>query len=330
MTRLAACGLGLALLAAGAAGAAGVGVAPFETVAAAGQVAPDVAAHVAQRLATRGVGAVVGPQELGAPATFEPRPAEARSWAQRAAVDAIVVGRTTKLGSRLSLHARLLDGSSGQPVGAPVVEEVARPEELGRSIDRLTGALLDRLGERPGAVSARPGAVGPSAGAVSAPGPEKQAEKPRDGLRFDRSQPLSIHSDQLEAAPDPSGQRRLVFAGHVRAEQGDFSLAADRLEALYLAGASEPHRLQAKGHVTLKQGARLARCAEATFFRAEERVVCTGQLAELEQACDRVRGSRIVFHLGSERLEVEGGADVSLRPEGPGCGQSALGGGPSP
>jgi lipopolysaccharide export system protein LptA len=81
--------------------------------------------------------------------------------------------------------------------------------------------------------------------------------------------------------------------------------------------------------VTIEQGARVARCAEATFFRDEERVVCTGQLAELEQACDRVRGQRIIFHLGSERLEVEGGADVSLRPEGPGCGGSAVSGGPS-
>lgn len=315
MTPLAACGLGLVLLAAGAAGAAGVGVAPFEAVAAAGQVTPDVAAHVAQRLATRGVGTVVGPQQLGAPARYEPKPGEAQGWAQHAAVDAIVVGRTTKLGSRLSLHARVLDGRSGKPIGAPVVEEVASPEELGRSIDRLTGALLDRLGARPGA--------------VSAPAPEKPAAKPREALAFDKSKPLSIHSDQLEAAPDPSGQRRLVFVGRVRAEQGDFSLSADRLEALYLAGASEPHRLQAKGHVTLKQGTRVARCAEATFFRTEERVVCTGQLAELEQACDRVRGSRIVFHLGSERLEVEGGADVSIRPEGPGCGEeSALGGGP--
>jgi lipopolysaccharide export system protein LptA len=310
---LAALGLGLSLAAAHAAVAAGIGVAPFETIAAEGQSAPDVAAHVAQRLATRGLGSVVGPRALGAAARFEPSPAEAKAWAERAVVDAIVVGRTTKLGSRLSLHARLLDGASGLPVGAPVVEEVARPEELGRSIDRMTGALLERLAARPGA--------------VSAPAPKPEA-KPGLGARIDRNQPLSIHSDQLEAAPDASGQRRLVFAGHVRAEQGDLTLVADRLEAHYLAGASEPHRLQARGHVKIAQGTRVARCAEATFFRDEERVVCTGQLAELEQACDRVRGPKIVFHLGSERLEVEGGADVSLRPDGPGCGRSAVGGGP--
>ena len=305
--------LSSALLFATAAHATGIGVAPFESVAAAGQTTPDVAAHVAQRLATRGVGEVVGPGTLGAAARFEPSPAEAKSWAEHAAVDAIVVGRTTKLGSKLSLHARLLDGGSGLPVGAPVVEEVDRPEELGRSIDRMTGALIDRLGERPGA--------------VSAPAPKPDA-KTRAAASFDRSKPLSIHSDQLEAAPDASGQRRLVFAGHVRAEQGDLSLVADRLEALYQAAASEPYRLQAKGHVTIQQGTRVARCAEATFFRDEERVVCTGQLAELEQACDRVRGPKIVFHLGSERLEVEGGADVALRPEGPGCSRSAANAGP--
>jgi len=308
--------LAATLLAASGAAAEGIGVAPFEAVAPAGQSVPDVAANVAQRLATRGVGTVVGPGALGASARFELPASEAAASAQRAGVDAIVVGRTTKVGSRLSLQARLLDGASGKPLGAPVVEEVERPEELGRSIDRLTGSLLDRLGERPGAVSA------------PAPAEKKKDPKPRAPAAFEKGQPLSIQSDQLEAAPDASGQRHLVFAGHVRVAQGELKLDADRLEAFYPAGASEPERLLARGHVTIKQGTRVARCAEATFFRSEERVVCTGQLAELEQACDRVRGPKITFHLGSERLEVEGGADVSLRPEAPGCGGTAVSGGP--
>ena len=303
-----------ALLCAGGAHADGIGVAPFETQLPAGQIAPDVAAHVAQRLATRGVGSVVGPQALGAPARFEPAPADVKAWAQRGGVEVIVVGRTTKLGSQLSLHARVLDGASGQPIGAPVVEEVARPEELGRSIDRLTGTLLERLSQRPSA--------------VSAPKPSGQPEKKTVAASFDQGKPLSIQADELEAAPDAGGRRHILFAGHVRATQGALSLESDRLEAFYPAGASEPERLEARGHVTIKQGARVARCAEAIFYRDEERVVCTGQLAELEQACDRVRGPRIIFHLGSERLEVEGGADVSLRPQAPGCGGTAVGGGP--
>ena len=307
---LLALGVGLA----GAAHADGVGVAPFEVVPA-GQPAPELGAHVAQRLATRGVGRVAGPSELGAPAQFDATPQAAQSWARVAGVDAIVVGRTTRIGSGLSVHAKLLDGATGKPVGAPVVEEAPRPEDLGRTIDRLTGSLVDRLAKRPGA--------------VSAPGPaEKPEPKERTGASFDRDKPLSIQADQLESQADPKGSRHIVFTGHVRAVQGDLSLVSDRLEAFSAAGKSEPDRLVAQGHVTIKQGVRVARCAEATFFRAEERVVCTGQLAEIEQACDRVRGPRIIFHLGSERLEVEGGADVQIRPDVPGCGVAAAPGGP--
>jgi lipopolysaccharide transport protein LptA len=297
---------------AGAVDAEGVGVARFEVVPS-GQPAPELGAHVAQRLATRGVGPVAGPSQLGVAARFDSSEAEAREWAKSAGVDALVVGRTTRVGSGLSVHARVLDGPTGKPVGAPVIEEAPQPEDLGRTIDRLTGSLVERLAKRPGAVSAPPA--------------EKPAAAERTGASFDRGKPLSIQSDQLESQTDAKGARRILFTGHVRATQGDLSLVADRVEAVSAAGASEPDRLTAQGHVTLKQGARTARCAEAVFHRREERVVCTGQLAEIEQGCDRVRGPKIVFHLGSERLEVEGGADVQIRPDAPGCGVAATTGG---
>jgi lipopolysaccharide transport protein LptA len=301
---------------AGAAHAEGVGVLRFEVVPA-GQAAPELGAHVAQRLATRGVGRVAGPSELGLAARFEPSTEEAREWARAAGVDALVVGRTTRVGSGLSIDARVIDGTTGKRVGAPVVEEAVRPEDVGRTIDRLTGSLIDRLAERPGAVSAGPAAK-----------PEPK-EKERTGASFDRGKPLSIQSDQLESQIDAKGARQIVFTGHVRAVQGDLSLVADRLDAQSAAGTSEPDLLTARGHVSIKQGTRTARCAEAVFYRREERVVCTGQLAEIEQGCDRVRGPKIVFHLGSERLEVEGGADVQIRPDAPGCGVAANAGGPS-
>jgi lipopolysaccharide transport protein LptA len=305
-TALAACAL---LAVAGAAHAEGVGVARFEVVPS-GQKAPELGAHVAQRLATRGVGRVAGPSELGVAARYEGSAEEAREWAKSAGVDALVVGRTTRVGSGLSVHARVLDGPTGKPVGAPVIEEAARPEDVGRAIDRITGSLVERLAKRPGAVSAPPA---PATAEKAGPGE-------RTGASFDRGKPLSIQSDQLESQTDAKGARRILFTGHVRATQGDLSLVADRVEAVSPAGSSEPDRLTARGHVTLKQGARTARCAEAVFYRREERVVCTGQLAEIEQGCDRVRGPKIVFHLGSERLEVEGGADVQIRPDEPGCG----------
>ena len=97
---------------------------------------------------------------------------------------------------------------------------------------------------------------------------------------------------------------------------------ADGLEAFSAAGASEPERLTARGHVTIKQGTRVARCAEAVFFRGEERVVCTGQLRGDRAGLRSMRGPRIIFHLGSERLEVEGGPTMQIRPDVPGCGVS--------
>jgi lipopolysaccharide export system protein LptA len=292
-----------------AARAEGIGVAPFEVVPS-GRPAPDLGALLANRLATRGVGRVAGPGELGAPARFDPAAGEAQGWARAAGVDAIVVGRTTRIGSGLSVHAKLIDGVSGKPVGAPVIEEAARPEDLGRAIDGLTASLIDRLAKRPGAVSA------------AAPA-EKPAPKERAGMRFERGKPLSIQSDELEAAPDAKGRRHLVFVGHVRARQGDLSLDADRLEAFYPPGASEPDRLSARGHVTIKQGDRVARCAEAIFHRQDERIVCTGQLAEIEQSCDLLRSPKITFHVGSERLEAAGPVDVKIRPNLPGCGIAA-------
>lgn len=308
---------GLLLVSAGplsAARAEGVGVATFEVVPS-GQQAPELGVLLANRLATRGVGRVAGPSELGAPARFEPAVAEVQGWARAAAVDAIVVGRTTRVGSAISVHAKLIDGVSGKPVGKTVVQDAARPEELGRAIDGLTASLLDRLAERPGA--------------VSAPAPAaKPTPKPRTGATLDRSKPLSIQSDELEAAPDANGRRRLTFVGHVRARQGELSLDSDRLEAFYPAGASEPEKLAASGHVTIRQADRLARCAEAVFYRSDERVVCSGELAEIEQACDLLRSPRITFHLNSERLEAAGPVDVKIRPDGVGCGVAAASGAP--
>ena len=303
------------LWAAGSVWAEGVGVASFEVLPA-GQSVPDLGGLLANRLATRGIGRVVGPAELAAPARFELAPAEAQAVARSANVDALVVGRTTRVGSGLSLDARLIDGASGKLLGTPAVEQAARSEDLGRAIDRLTGSLVERLAARPGAG----GAPGPAASA----GPKERA-----GASFDRGKPLSIQSDELESELEEGGRRHLVFTGHVHAVQGELKLAADHLEAYSAPGQSDPDRLTARGHVTIQQGTRVARCAEAELFRREERVVCTGQLAEIEQACDRVRGPKIVFHLGSERLEVEGGADVQIRPDVPGCGVAAAAGGPS-
>ena len=84
-----------------------IGVAPFEGVAPPGAGVPDLATLLADRLGTRGVGRIVGPARLGAGSDSEPQDAEVKSWATQADVDAIVVGRTTRIGEQLSVDMQL-------------------------------------------------------------------------------------------------------------------------------------------------------------------------------------------------------------------------------
>ena len=113
-------------------------------------------------------------------------------------------------------------------------------------------------------------------------------------------------------------ERRFVFKGNVRAEQGSLTLRSEELEAFYPGGGSRPERLVARGNVVLEDEERRAVCDRAVFHRDEERVVCTGN-AELEQGCDRVRGDEIVFHLDTEVMQVQGSADVRIHPDGAEC-----------
>jgi lipopolysaccharide export system protein LptA len=75
----------------------------------------------------------------------------------------------------------------------------------------------------------------------------------------------------------------------------------------------------------MKQAGRSARCAQATFYRKDDRIVCIGDVAEVEQGCDVVRGREIVFHTASQLLKVNGAADVRINPDAKGCGGAAAG-----
>ena len=295
-----------------------VGVAAFERVAARGQVVPDVASRLAQRLGTRGLDKVVGPVELGVAPASNPSPGDVSGWAKDAGVGAVVVGRTTRLGRSLSVDARLYDAQGGM-VGAPLVEEVTRVEDLGRAIEALADQVVERVGQdgTPPVASRPPGTAVASASPSAAPAPAKTG-------RYDENSPISIKADQLESQND-GDSRKFLFRGHVRAVQDDLVVLSDRMVAFYPPGHSSPDRMVATGHVRLEQTDRVAFCKKAIFYRADQRVVCTGNLAELEQDCDRVRGEKITFHLDTEVMHVSGAADVRLRPGDPACQAGAAG-----
>ena len=126
-------------------------------------------------------------------------------------------------------------------------------------------------------------------------------------------EPIAINSEELEVLPQGGG-RRLVFSRNVEVQQGDITLYADRLEAIYPEGASQPDRLFASGHVRVVQGDRRGRCEEATYERAANTIVCRGK-AQVTQGCDQVRGESIEFDLGRKRVRVVGAASVVIQPD---------------
>jgi lipopolysaccharide transport protein LptA len=303
----------LALVAGPAAAARRVGVAPFERVTPAGKPVPDVAARLADRLALAGLERVVPPGELGAAASLAPASADLAKWGGQANVEAIVTGRTTRVGDRLSVDARVLDVATGRALGDPMVVEIATPADLGGSVERLASQVLARLAEP---------APAPAAAAASADdGAAPRAARARERRSADG--PIAINADEVEVRQSQNGGRQLLFTGHVHAVQGTMIVDCDRLEAAYPPGASSPARILCIGHVRIDDAGRTARCEQADFLRDQNRVICTGSPAEVVRECDSVKGPKITFHLDSESMNVEGGASVKMGGEGASCAPSS-------
>jgi lipopolysaccharide transport protein LptA len=310
-----------------------IGVAPFERVGEVGPDVPDVSLMLARRLSTLGVEKVASPPEIGGNAVADPDPRTAADWAQRGGVRSLVVGRVTGLGGKLSIDARLRDGETGQPIGRRFFVEVAKPLDLSAAIDKLATEVLAQANEAPagaagatavagGAAPAPAVASAPAPGGVAGPKAAGQAAGAQAG--FDSNAPITIKSNVLDVF-DEGGQRRFVFVGAVRAVQADLEIRSERLEAFYPPNGSQPERIVATGSVTMKQSGRTARCAKATFYRKDDRIVCVGDVAEVEQGCDIVRGREIIFHTTSQVLNVHGAADVRINPDAEGCGPAAGG-----
>jgi len=316
-----------------------IGVAPFERVGDVGSDVPDVALMLARRLSTLGVERVASPSEIGGSPVADPEPGIAAAQAQRGGVGALVVGRITGLGGKLSIDARLRDAASGEPLGRRFFVEVAKPRDLAGGVESLANQVIGQANESPApavvrapspsaepvpAVAAAPRAGSAAGGAAPAAARQAGEKAATKSAGFDSEAPITIKSDVLDVF-DEGGERRFVFVGNVRARQADMLIRSERLEAFYPPNGSQPERIVAIGSVSMKQAGRLARCAQATFYLKEDRIVCIGDVAEVEQGCDIVRGREIVFHTASQLLKVKGSADVRINPDADGCGAAPAG-----
>ncbi len=277
-----------------------LGVAPFEANAPPGDRVPDVATLLAERLGTLGLENVVGPQALNASTQPDVSAELVRSWAAKDKLDAIVVGRTTRIGGQLSVDVRVRSGKTGDTIKT-LVRRVTHPADLEASVGALANDVLaaaSRLAE--------PLPVAPA---------KRSSSKGRTPFGFkdwDSDRPMSIESESLDAIRE-SGKRRMIFTGNVNVVQGNLTIRCDRLDAFYPADTNQPDRLRCRGNVRLRQGDQRARCDEAVYDRVADRLTCKGN-AVFEEDGNELHGAMIDIDLAAETMHVTGGARVLIRP----------------
>ncbi len=266
--------------------------------------APEVATRLAERIGAQEPGGIIGPSEAGAALGPAVQTDQIRQRAESLGVDALIVGSSDPSADGIQIDFWLHRADSGAAV-ATYRAEATSLDQLERTLERLAREVV---------VAARSALGPPRLPAVSAQGKDEDATEGAESS----DAPISITSEEMEAYQS-EGTRRFVFLRNVRVIRDDVTLTSDRLEAFYPEGSKQPDRLIATGHVRLSQRERRARCDEATYLRAEDRIVCRGS-AELRQGCDWVRGSVIELDLAEERMVVNGSASAILYPQGDGDG----------
>jgi lipopolysaccharide transport protein LptA len=261
-----------------------VAVAPFVADRGDGPALPDVATSLAVKLGSLGVGSVVPPRAVGTwPA--DASTAERVGLRDRIGARTLVTGSAKRGRTAITLEARVVDLDSGVGLGPPLVERATDDADLLRALDALAASVASRIQNPP------------------PPSLDAERDKPKKKKEDSGRKPVEIQAETLDART-VSGGRQLTFTGNVSAVQGDITLKCDTLEAFYPTGASEPDQLVAKGSIHVSQRDRSATCAEAIFYRSEDKLVCTGSPAELTEECSRAEAEKFTFFLDSEKVEM--------------------------
>jgi lipopolysaccharide export system protein LptA len=135
---------------------------------------------------------------------------------------------------------------------------------------------------------------------LAAPSP-RAADRPL-AAGYDRSQPIDISADRLEA---DDAARRMKFIGNVVARQGGVVIYAAEVVIGYREGGQDVETITAEGGVRIVQGERVATARKGIFYRSEGRIVLSGD-ARVKQGEDFVRGDEITVLLGEEKSIVQG------------------------
>jgi len=127
----------------------------------------------------------------------------------------------------------------------------------------------------------------------------------------DSNAPVDVSADRIEVQ---DRQDRAVFAGNVKARQGELTLDTARLTLAYTSGEGiKINRLDASGGVVVTSPSETARGNFAVYDLDRKLITLVGDV-RLAREGSTINGSRLLIDLNTGRAVMDGGA--------PGVGQS--------
>ena len=146
-------------------------------------------------------------------------------------------------------------------------------------------------------------ALGATAGSA-----QVRQEQPVSALKgHNSSAPVDVTADRIEVQDRAD---RAIFAGNVKANQGELSLNTPRLTVAYSGGSGgggvQIRRLDAAGGVTVKSPSETAR-GDFGIYDLDRRLITLIGNVQLNRQQNQVNGARLVIDLDSGRAVVDGG-----------------------
>ena len=146
-------------------------------------------------------------------------------------------------------------------------------------------------------------ALGATAGSA-----QVKKEQPVSALKGHNSNaPVDVTADRIEVQDRAD---RAIFAGNVRANQGELSLSTPRLTVAYSGGTGgggvQIRRLDAAGGVVVKSPSETAR-GDFGIYDLDRRLITLIGNVQLNRQQNQVNGARLVIDLDTGRAVVDGG-----------------------
>ena len=105
-------------------------------------------------------------------------------------------------------------------------------------------------------------------------------------------------------------KREVTYEGDVAIKQGDIATRSPRAHLLLTRDGTGLESLKAGDPVEVVQGNRKAQGSHGTYTPADETMVLTGDNVVLQDPQQKVKGRSLTFHVGDERILVDGQEQV--------------------